>query len=1139
MLYGANGSNRTFPMLEESLRRLGVAEEIVAQIPVFLDTTKPLDISFLERIPTQDFNVLLKAQSNPRQFIDFETRYLLGQSIEKEFERTKEPELLDRCELLLHALFGSTMEMLLPVHDAKSHDKGWNSYRALEKRYSSPVAAAIVAARKANRWSRWMYKNDLQEIIEHFFPQTLFAAYSYCATLSDQIVLSLCLELLLEFPDPDQKQGLLSRLKGQQQPTAFTAVVARVRAIWERSLQGKHSMDYWELLMLATAMLTPYDEQLEEAFQKNAPHFAEKLLKRAYQLPRRAEQCIDAISKYMTGTEYALNLAEYTADNRLYFADGERLLQFVKLHPDVCRQALETAEKPEVAKALDDALAKVAPTYAAGARINVQAQAQEKCIRRYCEEFPDCAAAVTAYLRGETALETLLPFADKMAVEHYGSWSRKAVSYVRAFGTDTFAKRCICVNALIRNGHSTGTPGFQVREHEAELIQIMQEGGVPNTYLLRSIGDLLDWGVGGSMQTFRNLLASMQAEFVDCNRKVLSVTMRDICLNVFRKEPDKYKAEIFSFADDTSKTIRATLVEVLAEHPEWISDYLPWLTEKKAAKRELAVSVLAKLDVTACRADVQAAYDVEKKSDLKEKLGALLGIGGSSPAELNLETLVADLTKGNKVKKLEWLFADPFRPVCKLDGSEAETAYLQAILLCYANMTTPAVSPIAKQLAEQLQPEDMAQFALAVLGKWLDQGAPAKTKWVLYMAVIHGGYDVQETLLHQIKEWSENSRGSIACDAVKALTFKGTSDALMAVDNLSRKAKSRQVKAAAKAALDEAADALQMTSEELADHIVPNLRFDAKSCRVFDYGTRQFKVYLTPTQELEIYEGDKKLKNLPKPGAKDDNELATAAEKAFKEMKKQLKATVTAQKARLEYVLMCARTWDAAGWTQLFVKNPVMHSFAIGLIWGTYDAEGKLLASFRYMEDGSFNTADEDEYELPEQAKIGLVHPLELDAETLESWTTQLTDYEITQPFAQLTRACYPVQPDEIGKTELLRWKGQTVNNMSLIGKMQKLGWEKGMAQDAGWFYEFCRKDVMRREKRADGTAENIGYACELKHSGTSIAIYESEELTLEQVQFYALGQTEPLPLETVNKRYFSEILLQLTEGFGPGQGEN
>ena len=104
------------------------------------------------------------------------------------------------------------------------------------------------------------------------------------------------------------------------------------------------------------------------------------------------------------------------------------------------------------------------------------------------------------------------------------------------------------------------------------------------------------------------------------------------------------------------------------------------------------------------------------------------------------------------------------------------------------------------------------------------------------------------------------------------------------------------------------------------------------------------------------------MKNLPKPGAKDDNELATAAEKAFKEMKKQLKATVTAQKARLEYVLMCARTWDAAGWTQLFVKNPVMHSFAIGLIWGTYDAEGKLLASFRYMEDGSFNTMEEEEF---------------------------------------------------------------------------------------------------------------------------------------------------------------------------------
>ena len=57
-----------------------------------------------------------------------------------------------------------------------------------------------------------------------------------------------------------------------------------------------------------------------------------------------------------------------------------------------------------------------------------------------------------------------------------------------------------------------------------------------------------------------------------------------------------------------------------------------------------------------------------------------------------------------------------------------------------------------------------------------------------------------------------------------------------------------------------------------------------------------------------------------------------------------------------------------------------MHQFAIGLIWGVYESD-KLLQSFRYMEDGSFNTQDGDAYNLPKHTNISLVHPVELSDE--------------------------------------------------------------------------------------------------------------------------------------------------------------
>lgn len=65
------------------------------------------------------------------------------------------------------------------------------------------------------------------------------------------------------------------------------------------------------------------------------------------------------------------------------------------------------------------------------------------------------------------------------------------------------------------------------------------------------------------------------------------------------------------------------------------------------------------------------------------------------------------------------------------------------------------------------------------------------------------------------------------------------------------------------------------------------------------------------------------------------------------------------------------------------------------------------------MEDGTFNTVDEEEYQLPEMVDIGLVHPLELSEEELALWKEQLSDYEIIQPIEQLERPVFRVTDEE------------------------------------------------------------------------------------------------------------------------------
>ena len=315
---------------------------------------------------------------------------------------------------------------------------------------------------------------------------------------------------------------------------------------------------------------------------------------------------------------------------------------------------------------------------------------------------------------------------------------------------------------------------------------------------------------------------------------------------------------------------------------------------------------------------------------------------------------------------------------------------------------------------------------------------------------------------------------------------------------------------------------------------MPDLGFNERMERVFDYGTRQFRVYLTPALELEILDGDgKRLKNMPSPGKRDDETRAAEAYAEFKALKKQLKTAVSNQKLRLEQALTAERLWSAEQWKSLFVKNPVMHQFAIGLIWGVYE-DGRLKDTFRYMEDGSFNTREEDEFAFPEEGQIGLVHPIELSGEELAAWKEQLSDYEVTQPFEQLDRQVYRVEEEEKGKTELTRFGGKLLNGLSLSGKLQGMGWYRGSVQDAGVYTTFYREDG------------ELG--AELEFSGCYVGD-ENEEVTVYGARFYKAGTVQrgsyvydtikkenEYTLEQISPRYFSEIVLQLTRASASSQ---
>lgn len=777
-------------------------------------------------------------------------------------------------------------------------------------------------------------------------------------------------------------------------------------------------------------------------------------------------------------------------------------------------------------------------------------EAQREKVMQVLTERVTAKTEALSYLRGETALDDLYKVAGNLNTGYrYGGGNewRALSSFHETYQDQEFFQRVMIFMSLCE------IPYFfrkvmkdAVNRKEEELIfNCLNAGGLNVEYQLHTVimiadsfyhendkKKVLDVASPIFLEYLKERSEETKSAFANAEAYA-----RYFGLCVMEQEAESYKAEIMGFSQDSAKVVKEKLEEILKGKMEWRPEISALLASKKAAERELAIRVMLHWNTTEDLEALGKLLETEKNAKVRSLLeGVLQPEGEENGAPVGVKVLTADelvknLHKGGKKRSLAWAYETPFSEVHKKNGEPAEEEYLQAILLCYTAMNNPGVSKDALTLAEDLNEAELAMYVNELFDKWLEAGAESKKRWVMYAASIHGGSDIVKKLHHQIQEWPQHARGAIAADAVQALALNPQPQALLLVDNIARKFKFKQVKAAAGKALEYAAEQLGLTREELEDKIVPNLGFDENMERHFDYGERSFTVTITPALEIEVFgEDGKKLKNLPAPGKKDDEEKANVAYEAFKEMKKQMKATVTSQKARLEAALSCERLWSIASWQELFVKNPVMHQFAIGLIWGIYE-EHKLTQSFRYMEDGSFNTEDEEEYTLPQQGYIGLVHPIELSQESRDAWKQQLEDYEITQPIEQLNREIfYRSEEEEKGKS-IERFAGMYVNDLSLNGKMQQLGWYRGEALDGGCFDTFYRTDA------------SLGLCTELHFSGTYIAC-EGEDVTVYEARFYKIGEgngwgyhiadeakdTKALMLKDIPQRYFSEIVLQLTK---------
>ncbi|MFC4119984.1 DUF4132 domain-containing protein [Nonomuraea zeae] len=482
------------------------------------------------------------------------------------------------------------------------------------------------------------------------------------------------------------------------------------------------------------------------------------------------------------------------------------------------------------------------------------------------------------------------------------------------------------------------------------------------------------------------------------------------------------------------KSVRATALAWLSRHPETAAGALiPAALGKPGGPRRQAEQALTALAAGGCGEAVAKAAAAHGPV-VEAAIADLLSDGplGALPARMPVLP--------------EWTQVALLTPIhLRGDAGALPPEAVRHVLtmLAISRPGTPyaGLAPVK----EACDGRSLADFGWALFQAWQAAGFPSKESWVMDALGLLGDDETVRRLTPLIRIWPGEGGHARAVAGLDLLAGIGSEVALMHLHGIAEKVKFTGLKNRARQKMAEVAAELGLTPQELADRLVPDFGLSAEGSLTLDYGRRQFVVGFD--EQLKPYVADaagKRLKSLPKPGANDDPELAPAAYRRFSGLKKDVRAVAADNIRRLEQAMVTRRRWSGAEFERLLVGHPLLWHIVRRLVWGLYDSGGRLTGALRVAEDRSFADVEDDALALPDEAVVGVVHPLEL-REELPAWAGVFADYEILQPFPQLGRETYV--PDEALLAEIGAAK---VPTRAVIG-LERRGWRRGSPQDAGW----------------------------------------------------------------------------------------
>ena len=366
---------------------------------------------------------------------------------------------------------------------------------------------------------------------------------------------------------------------------------------------------------------------------------------------------------------------------------------------------------------------------------------------------------------------------------------------------------------------------------------------------------------------------------------------------------------------------------------------------------------------------------------------------------------------------------------------------IKYILLEYMLLEEPYRIKDADKIVDLFDMNSFREALEKIYKYWVDNGADESKKNIILPYCIYADYNQIVDIYDKIEYWHDNFKSSLASYIVTAIAMNGEKFALMIVNNIIYISKNNKLKNAAIESFKKASECLNVPIDNLFDKVLPNLGFNTERNKIINYGKQSFTLQLLSDSYLEIIDNSnhKILKELPDAEEGDDERRVQDAKRDLINIRKSLEAIIAYQKEKLKKVMFNGRKWDYETFFEVFVENAIMQYFTFSFVWGVYDENDKLIDCFRYMEDGSLSSIDEDLYELPQKIKyyITLYHPIDSDEDYHKSWERQLDLYEIVQPIEQIKLKRYILKESDIENNAviLLRNKQLSFEYMDNLSK--------------------------------------------------------------------------------------------------------